>query len=130
MEEELITFKTAKLAKEKSFTIGTSYCFQEYKDKVVEDYDLDMTYYNHREESNYNLYKIIERPTQSLLQRWLREKHKVYVYCLPKATPHNTIVWYNNFSVRKAKNRGEGYYETYEEALEEGLFEVLQLIKK
>lgn len=125
MEETLVTFETALLAKEKGFSWATTY---EYgKDECFYSRD----YIPH----DYNIRGLISAPTQSLLQKWLREVHKINVesYYLPNAekyashaVPMNIIKpkHYNFvgecYNARKkylSKNR----FNTYEEALEEGL---------
>lgn len=106
MKEELITFETAKLAKEKGYN------------KEFEDYP----------------YKgCIIAPTQSLLQRWLREKHGIHVWV------HPNLIWqtYHHKGIVDRKEThntniafdGESMKDTYEEALEVGLQEALKLIK-
>lgn len=66
MKEELITLETAKLAKEKGFDVATEFGYG-----YVEDGSL----------SNYytNEYHELKAPTQSLLQKWLREDKKIVV---------------------------------------------------
>lgn len=70
-------------------------------------------------------------PTQSLLQKWLREKHKIHISIYPiknywqmdlrccdlEKLCHISFVDCNN------------EFKTYEEALEQGLKETLTLIK-
>ena len=76
MEEELISFDTAKLAKEKGFDI-TSWC-----SNIASLYDKEG---NHVEYTNYGmmgsgLYDgYIKAPTQSFLQKWLREEHGIHI---------------------------------------------------
>jgi len=66
--------------------------------------------------------------TQSSLQKILRDKYKIFVYCVPKGfTKFNekeTIRWGNNIAIRKNK-----WSSTYEKALENGLIEALKTIK-
>jgi len=116
MKETLITFETAELAKEKGF------------DFLVNNY------YNHNNELKEHKYNanitVLEfhAPTQSLLQKWLREEHNIAVYNKPVAD--NSGRW----SVYVDDMGGHHYityyiYEpTYEEALERGLQEALKLI--
>lgn len=115
MKEELISFKTAKLAKEKGFDIDTT---QRYVFRYAEH---ESKYYVGRLTDN-PLQCDILAPTQSLLQRWLREVHNINVYCLP--CEHDESLWYNNIASQIPVFTG-----TYEEALEIGLFEGLKLIK-
>ena len=68
--------------------------------------------------------RYINRPTQSLLQRWLREVHSINVLIKQGygwewyITKHNGI----------ATKLHDGTYNFYEEALEAGLLEALKLI--
>jgi len=57
------------------------------------------------------------------IQKWLREKHEIYIYCLPKVI-NLTFNWQTNYSMREGI-----HFNTYEEALEEGLLGALKLIK-
>ncbi len=82
MKEKLVTFETAKLAKEKGFNIPSRYYYNQKHNKI--DYDLheaqvvDGTYVN----SFVNLLDY-PAPTQSLLQKWLRERHRIDVTIQP-----------------------------------------------
>jgi hypothetical protein len=131
MKEELISFKTAKLAKEKGFDETCSLYWQ--SEGVLCDKLL---------RGNWNLKdldKAFLAPTQSLLQKWLREKYNIEV-----ESSRNSNEW-----VEFIKNKHNADYplysctiiqdgdlvygckthgNTYEEALEEGLQEGLKLI--
>lgn len=139
MKDELITFETAKLAEKKRF-------------KVISRYGLDSSLYNkqgkHVYYSNYGfMYSglsdgYISAPTQSLLQKWLREVHNIHIninriynfnkkpaifkgyniYISGKSSEDITYGEINNKLIRK-------YYNNYEKALEDGLKEALKLIK-
>lgn len=119
MREQLISFETAKLAKEKGFFYkGMMY----RKGGTLSDGKGFM--------SNLDLYSA---PTQSLLQKWLREKHKIH--CLADC---NAVGWawfiettegtHIKSGDYKAPIPESGRWETYEEALEAGLKEALNLI--
>src|SRR5574344_75318 len=69
IEEQYVSFETAKLAKEKGFDIPTRYGFSERRSLVRVDTS-----------DNWNQDKeLYSRPTQSLLARWLREIHNMCV---------------------------------------------------
>ena len=114
MEEQLINFETAKLAKEKGF-------------KWVNNNKL---FYN----SNgcLNLLQFSEEdvpaPTQSLLQKWLREKYDIDV--IINTYRNQNQKYYKYFISEKSKDviKSEEYYNIYEDALEIGLQEVLQTL--
>ena len=127
MEEQLINFETAKLAKEKGF-------------KWVNDNKL---FYN----SNgcLNLLQFSEEdvpvPTQSLLAKWLREKYDIEINITrmpPEAIKssfnkgnkrikkYNMWVWSLNGNPRI--ENPSLFFDNYEEALEIGLQEALQTL--
>lgn len=132
MEEQLITFKTAKLAKEKEFDWKT--LVWEYEKKGTYDprnsscYPID--YNNEFKEDRISI------PTQSLLQKWLREEHNWYVGVHPLQIKLGSqegvkYTWYacslnGEKEIYDPKPLGE---LTYEEALEAGLQEVLKLLE-
>lgn len=78
MEEQLISFKTAKLAKEKRFD-GETYRYYNHHRLVDVDYH-DNNLYNWNNSLNKNY---ISCPTQSLIQRWLREEHNIDIIVKP-----------------------------------------------
>lgn len=114
MKEQLIAFKTAKLAKEKGFVFSTN------KIKI-----------------GSNIYKKINiTPTQSLLQKWLREVHNIHIFIDKTRVGGNyqfiiheklksNNVYEFSWNVLKYSNSD---FNTYEEALEVGLQEALNLI--
>jgi hypothetical protein len=135
MQEQIITFETAKLVKEKGFNIPVikyytpkGYCSES------EGYRTERL-----EESNWNngmgSYPTLSKdvccsaPTQSLLQKWLREVHKIDVFCDCIGSGKYYSVIYDN-SIKEGNDKVfEQEKETsYEEALEVGLLEALKLI--
>jgi hypothetical protein len=148
IREEYISLETAKLAKEKGFANGTraSYCHylgsyvydgdpehnESYKkDDVKLDYDFYTV--NNMEGLDYSNehYSIYEAPKQSLLQRWLREEHNMEVFIIPdihfigKKQINHYRCWIPDNPGRKDMKIS---FDTYEEALEAGLLETLELI--
>ena len=104
MKDKVITFETAKLAKDKGF------------DKITFE----------RKASNLELVELNNFPTQSLLQRWLREKHELNI-----DIGNFGIYW--EVAIYTIEENMEvihesGGYNTYEEALELGLQKGLKLI--
>lgn len=127
MQEELITLGTARLAKEKGFTLGTvgSHVYNYYQD----DGDVGCISWGH-------LY--LDSPARvplSLLYKWLREVHKIDIMIMPWEDENTGVVTYQYFVL---PNHGEEKYDdsyileknydTYEESLEQGLQEALKLI--
>ena len=146
---ELVTFETAKLAKEKGFSESQ---FNGYNDQgklksTIGDYD--WIKFSSSGEGFY------VAPTQSQLQKWLREEHGIYVSVpvyQPEAPGTFFLIAHINTSrgseyvrekcIRKfngiqTSNTWQGSSETfcadvkgdYEKALEVGLLEALKLIK-
>jgi hypothetical protein len=118
MKEQLILFETAKLAKEKGFNIPILNYFQ----ITVMKNPSELSTYTKSNWNNYNV--TISRPTQSLLQKWLRETHNSGVYVLPY---HQIRTNYEVLVVKS--NITYSGYNSYEDALEEGLKHALNLIK-
>lgn len=123
MEEQLISFKTAKLAKEKGF-VGL-YPTTDYIPMYVED---DETFIGElgeqqgEDDCRDNFYLAV---TQSLLQKWIREVHSIDVL-VDKGFLSNKYsyeVLYKNDMLDS-----EYIFKTYEEALEIGLYEAIKLI--
>lgn len=119
MDEETILKETAKLAKEKGF------------DKIVD------WFFNENNKSN-TLYPninglkhsdgnngLLSAPTQSILQKWLREEHQILLWVEPITNNRWEFgINYPNGGFGDAKE-----YDTFEAALEIGLQEALKLIK-
>ena len=118
MEEQLITFETAKLAKEKGF--------DEHVDKSICN-ENDGHFYHGGKNSYFErkyLHKQYSSPTQSLLQKWLREIHGIYVDIMPTTKGDDVIHvlhMCNVFSKEKTIECDLEVFEKYEDALEEGL---------
>ena len=142
MQEELIQFETAKLAKEKGFDSlkgVDSACYLLNGQKFPSTFSLQ----NYDGIVGREYTKFIHAPTQSLLQRWLREKHNIHIEVNSITTTINGyyiilrgIGFELNLDNDKQGNfypiqEGLGYkvFNTYEQALEAGLLEVLKLVK-
>lgn len=141
MKEQLITFKTAKLAKEKGLMGRND------DGRIIEDMYLDCNYFydpenhipkedaiHHSELSNYVEgvgKRMFYAPTQSLLQKWLREKHNIIVTLNPTLnvfTFSYIILTKGSFSGTSdiIISKKQWYWE---QALEKGLQKALKLIK-
>lgn len=135
MKEELISFETAKLAKEKGFNEECYHVYNIFDNGNILDSAYDMTgYLLFSEEdlkyANDNGYNCIYAPTQSLLQKWLREVHKIHI-SVEMGLLYSVDVVYEVIVKREANVEVEfinDEYKTYEEALEVGLQEALNLI--
>jgi hypothetical protein len=118
MKEQFINYKTALLAKEKGLDLKSNY----FREQEEGDADFDDDLSNRNELDGY-----VTIITQSLLQKWLRDKHKIFIYCIPKGFEKcdgkKIIRWGNNISIRNNK-----FSSTYEKSLEFGLQEALKTI--
>ena len=136
MKDQLITFETAKLAKEKGFNFdGNKYhCFYGYNNNKK-------LYFFGERGNNWNYSKDVlsdvtfyEAPTQSLLQRWLREEHKIHIWCSNNLYGRGFRYTLENLSNDEIVGRMQGGSSpseghTYEQALELALQEALKIIK-
>ena len=125
MEEQLISFETAKLAKEKGF-------YQEPNRRKV-------PYYNYKGEFNGDVtdwlrkylreedtsdVESVSAPTQSLLAKWLREEHNIHLI----AYKNINIDGYDWCFITTDGITNINSYKTYEEAYEIGLYQALLLL--
>ena len=157
MKEQLIKLETAKLAKERGF----EFILEDNNGDWNRDYyePNNMRYHYYRNSKKYyplsdyyidtnqnfqqygdNEHPHINAPTQSLLQKWLREKHlfHIQVYTMERWLSNgNSMEIYFEVNLKKIfvvgglENIKSNMmtFETYEEALEEGLQQALKLIK-
>ena len=116
MEEQLVSYETAVLAKEKGckckgqghYNNKGELCGFQYYEWADEDFG------------------DVEAPTQSLLQKWLRDEHNEHIGLI-----EGLGKW--SFSMRNLKKHNvptiyHVHLNTYEEALEAGLEMTLNLI--
>ena len=136
MEERLVSYETALLAKEKLFNIPTLYFYFDSKLK-----------YNHSiKPRNNNIIAgslEVSAPTQSLLQKWLRDKHNLHIeirflrlnwifFIYDLTNPNRecllNICWLGDSDYFESKGLPTVIH-TYEQALETALINALKLIK-
>ena len=120
--EEICTYEVSKLAKEKGFN---EKCYHYYQNGVLESDECFNRY-------NKGVDSVCSAPTQSLLQRWLREEKKMYV-CPFIITDyeddfHPYVVYWSFVIVnvesgdslyREYERIDEKRFDTYEHALED-----------
>ena len=158
MEEQIISFQVAKLAKEKGFvdfkginhneidSLDRNTKVQEFKFYRCYDKNPIMNYQKEAKlivttvgssdiwglvESYLNPSYITQTnylaPTQNLLQKWIREVHNIHITIFSQSQES----WMYRITKKGQKLEdglyGEDFY-TYEEALEEGLYQALLLI--
>lgn len=80
IHEEICTYEVAKLAKEKGFNVPTDRYYHIYDDVIEAQNSLEMTGDGCADFLNSLNQCRCSAPTQSLLQRWLREEKGYYVY--------------------------------------------------
>lgn len=121
MEDQVVSFETAKLAKEKGFDISTNkYWCNYYIDEPFNKWKLLPT-----EELSISFMEFAA-PTQSLLQKWLREVHNLVITISLGLFSEK----YSYELSHSDKVYGIEYINgTYEDALEKGLIEALKLIQ-
>ena len=136
MTEEIVKYETAKLAGKKGFKILVDDAYFMANDNGEITLGL----------SNYDepIYGEIKAPTQSLLQKWLREIHNIDVDVVRDSEVHyqdetrwivKTSNWNDirvkDFSIAQLKFPNTSHhtdFKSYEEALERGLIEGLNFI--
>jgi hypothetical protein len=138
-KSDKIAFETAKLAKEKGYN---EICDSHFEDNGAA-YDSYGLPFKPNDEQAHEI--LFARPTQSLLKKWLREVHGIYVNSDHDLNPKGDgILYHTNWGYINAPTAGPrntwyrtggGYseneeFKTYEEALEVGLREGLKLITK
>lgn len=120
MQEQLISFKTAKLAKEKGFNWKTFWFYTIEKlyeyDTIEELFECEIKF------SSDHFDGSASAPTQSILQKWLREIHNIHIEI--KEVINNQ--W--TYNLRSKNIFCNNNYKSYEDALESGLFNALELI--
>lgn len=145
MEDKLISLMTAKLAKEVGFDIITKNWFYDFRAHSYEEYK-EQSFFSDKEiieikavcgkETNNRYYNHVEneyaRPTQTLLQSWIRLIHGIAVV----PTLDHDLNWiYKIISLNPCQILDgtivseHSYGSDYEICLEDGLFETLLIIK-
>ncbi|AGO49446.1 hypothetical protein Phi4:1_gp033 [Cellulophaga phage phi4:1] len=136
MEDELISFKTAKLAKEKGFNLECNKCWRiinSIKDKNKRSSLGDFYETNGGSPIGVKVFERFYAPTQSLLQRWLREVHNLNIEMVAHTSHIDAFEkqfrWVSYLGWRKDSDEQISSSKTYEGALEIALQEALKLIK-
>lgn len=120
MEEQLVSLEVARLLEEKGFCNGSAYYYDNFKQELHRNGN-DSIYINGLEED------YIEVPTQSLVQKWLREE-KGIVLIVDIDFTELKCYYCNIYDHSRLLAKQSNNCITYEEALEEGLKEALKLI--
>ena len=125
IEEQFVSFETAKMLKEAGFDCKVHKYFYRPRlsGKTTEIFAMPERNANKEARS-------VSRPTQALAARWMREEHKLHIvcetlknggwfYCITKLNPYE-----DNFVISKSN------MYSFEESLEAALREALRLIIK
>ena len=129
MKDELISFETAKLAKEKGFDLKLYSEGWEYEDKHGDTFWCNCNPTSDTTKERFNIRKEVFC-TQSLLQRWLREKHDIDVLVSAEMVSCDEMYTVKVTHKTKAIFPCVDYillFE-YEDVLEYGLNEALKLV--
>ena len=124
MEEQLISFETAVLAKEKGFKIPTPVMYKGNERSYGHNNEWGIDEKRLDGEFPYRNQQWYSIPTQSGLQKWLREKHNIHLI----AYKNINIDGYDWCFITTDGITNINSYKTYEEALEVGLQEALNFI--
>ena len=128
MQEQIISFETSKILYRLNIKLKSNWVYDKrngfkYSIQYHDGLPTDDTH--------------ICAPSQSLLQKWLREEHDIEVNCRTNIKHDGRVVWESSgkyFKLLHHTNKRKTYSEykradTYEKALEKGLQEGLKLIK-
>lgn len=124
IEEQFVSFETARMLKEAGFDVP---CTSQYTEgKCI--WNVGYPYNFHQAEFGYS------RPTQALAARWLREVHDTFVKMERVGSfDGKEFRFYWSFSIISVstaclKSISGGRYDSYEEALEVGIAKCLEQI--
>jgi len=133
MKEQIVSFETAKLAKEKGFNEAVREVYDIYSGTLEEEKRLNK--FNGED-------FLVSAPTQSLLHKWLREEHNIWINIIPEPYSHGSEICMSILYVGMEKRvlpSGDTMEDStfvryckkkYEEALEDGLRTALKLIEE
>lgn len=133
MTETLITFETAKIAKQKGFHIMPDMFFDNI-DTLRSTKILKMPGCYPGSVSFVSMYQEVDvyyAPSQSLLQKWLREVHNIDITIMIVGSAEYEYYIHKNKQLMKNNNSTvttENQDNMYEFTLETGLLEALKLI--
>lgn len=120
IHEEICTYEVCKLAKEKGFDVPTHYAYNENCQKAMY---MELCLNRNTKDS-----RSISAPTQSLLQRWLREEKGIVieVICLPTTRTSSKYEYKRHLFLGSdghylESEYGDEIFATYELALEDAL---------
>ena len=135
MKENIIIFETAKLGKEKGFNIKCSNGFRLKAEQIKELSCKNNINFNGGEWNPDDEHiKYYSAPNQTILQKWLREEHKLRVFVKQGVSGnfnYEIYKWnYDNVLGIWERIGNISSVDSYEIALENGMYHALTLIKK
>ena len=136
MKKNVVPKKIAKLAKEKGFDLRVHHTYNQPTNSFDAFVDGDTTVNTDSFNANSHHSNYISAPDRNQLQRWLRERHdQIHVNVFVSEHPDGCIFSVTIFEkpinklLKEIKISKIGVWEeTYEEALDIGLFKALKLI--
>lgn len=146
MDEQIIKFETAKLANEKGLELYSDLWYIETEAHIIvshhngDEYEYEFEPAHLSNECYHGKYdkKLYRAYSQTMVQKWLREKHKIEIYLEPYVVGKYTFNIFKMLNIIKIKyvggrnvedkNSRSKIFSSYEDALEAGLQEALKLI--
>lgn len=128
--DKLVTYDTAILAKEKGFNVPVLYGVYGPKMKLTREASWNLSNWNVKTKQQKNS-KATSIPTQTRLQKWLYDKHQIWVNSRPLYSSNEQLgiqidisSWKIPFSIIEEEDQFDVYA-----GLEKGLQEALKLIQ-
>ena len=143
MEDEIVSFDTAMLLKEKGFNEPCSYYYEDNELYKLFHYQGDGTGFSRNEAPINDRLSCEEMqctaPTQSLAQKWLREDCECHMFVIPSLQEGNIIyyvhiirysnkIYLGHNLILRDSTASTMTFTSYKEALEEGLINCLKSI--
>ena len=127
IEESYVSFNTAKLLKEAGFDVECDWFY-------INDGSVDTgIVVRSTSPRDHNMGTgFLSRPTQALVDRWLREVYNIAIYSLYDDDMEQWFYVVDAFTINPVINgfQSGSEYDDYESAFEDGLREAIKLIKK
>ena len=132
MEEQLISSKTADLAKEKGFVCKTNNHYDSGSLFISDDKFKKRQIRTNPSNWNGMGLNIASAPTQSILQRWLRDKHNIDVMINRCVVPDGVVRYSSSVYTSNDLDGISGLLlsSNYYDVLEDGLVTGLRLLER
>ena len=125
MEDQLVSYRIAKLAKDKGFKEWCDFAYRSTDNE--EQLMAKSTWRNGEIHDSHKGF--CTAPTQSLLQKWLREvKNYVVIVTYDHSNPEKPYSVNGGQTAPCIIDIAEHDFNSYEDALEEGLLQALELV--